>query len=392
MMTEMTKMREIYFDNSSTTKPSEAVLRIVEQTMTKDWGNPSSMHKKGVEAERYLKDAQKIIADILKVSENEIYFTSGGTEANNWAILGAAYANHRAGKKILTTSMEHPAVREPMRFLEEFGFEMVEIPIDERGAIDLAFLEKELNEDVILVSTMFVNNEVGAVVPVEKVAKLIHEKAPFALYHVDAIQAFGKYRIYPKRMGIDLMSASGHKFHGPKGSGFLYMNKKAKVHPILLGGGQNSGQRSGTENVPGIAGMGVAAREAYTDFDKKRAHLYALKDYMIAELQKVEGVSLHSLAGEEGAPQIVNAAFEGVGAEVLLHTLEDHGIYISAGSACSTHKRAGSPTLTAMHIALAEMASSVRFSFCETNTTEEIDETIKVLREVLPMLRRYRAR
>ncbi len=385
-------MNEIYLDNSSTTKPSRAVLEIVEKTMAEDWGNPSSMHKRGVDAERYLKQTAKILADILKVKDQEIVFTSGGTEANNMAILGTALANRRAGRTILTTGMEHPAVSEPVRVLEEFGFTVKIIPTDEEGRLDLTFLKENLNDDVILVSTMYVNNEIGAVVPVDEVARLVHELAPQALYHVDAIQAFGKYRIYPRREGIDLLSVSGHKLHGPKGSGFLYVSQTAKVRPIIYGGGQNGGRRSGTENVPGIAGLGVAAREAYTDFDQKIDHLYQLRDHLIEGLRRIDGVVIHGMPGREGAPQIVNAAFTGVGAEVLLHTLEDHQIYISAGSACSTHKRSGSPTLTAIHAPKEEMGSSVRFSFCETNTIEEIDRTLDVLRDVLPKLRRYQAR
>lgn len=395
-------MQEIYFDNSSTTRPSDAVVRIVEKTMTTDWGNPSSMHQKGVDAEKYLRESQKTIADILKVSENEIYFTSGGTESNNWALIGGAMALRRTGKKILTTAMEHPAVSEPLRALTDFGFEVETIPVDDRGNLDLKFLEEHLDDQVILVSTMYVNNEIGAVVPVDKVAKLVHEKAPHALYHVDAIQAFGKYRIYPKREGIDMMSVSGHKLHGPKGSGFLYISKRARVLPLIYGGGQNNGLRSGTENVPGIAGLGVAAGEVYTHFDEKIAHLYEVRNRMVRGLRKIDGVIVHGPAGtipeekteneaEErvGAPHIVNAAFTGVGAEVLLHTLEDHQIYISAGSACSTHKRSGSPTLTAIDVPAAEMGSSVRFSFCEDNTVEEVDTVLDVLNEVLPKLRRY---
>lgn len=384
-------MNEIYFDNSSTTKPSKAVVEIVNKTMLEDWGNPSSMHQKGVDAEKYLKETAKILADILKVRESEICFTSGGTESNNTALIGGALANRRAGNKILTTAMEHPAVSEPLHMLEDFGFQIEKIPVDREGRLDLDFLASHLDEQVILVSTMFVNNEIGAVVPVEDVAKLVHERAPHALYHVDAIQAFGKYRIYPKRQGIDLLSVSGHKLHGPKGSGFLYISSDAKVRPIIYGGGQNAGMRSGTENVSGIAGLGVAAREAYEHFDEKIAHLYELRDHMVEGLRKIDGVTVHGMPGHEGAPHIVNAAFEGVGAEVLLHTLEDHHIYVSAGSACSTHKRAGSPTLTAIQAPAAEMSSSVRFSFCEENTLEEVDETLRVLDEVLPMLRRYRA-
>lgn len=384
-------MNEIYFDNSSTTKPSRAVLEVVEKTMKEDYGNPSSMHKKGVDAEAYLKEARKAIADTLKADPSEIYFTSGGTEANNWAIIGTALAKKREGNKILTTQMEHPAVAEPCAFLASLGFEVEKIPVDTRGCLDLEALKSMLTDDVILVSTMYVNNEIGAVVPVEQVAKLVHTMSPKAYYHVDAIQAYAKYRIRPARTGIDLLSVSGHKLHAPKGTGFLYIRNGVRIKPIIYGGGQQNGMRSGTENVPGYAGLGVAAREAYTDFDARIAHLYALKKHMTEELQKMDGVVIHGMSGEEGAPHIVNASFKGVGSEVLLHTLESHEIYVSAGSACSTHKRAGSPTLTAIHVPAAEMSSSVRFSFCETNTIEEIDTTVQVLKEELPRLRRYRA-
>lgn len=384
-------MSEIYFDNSSTTKPSEAVLEVVEKTMREDYGNPSSMHKKGVDAEAYLKEAREAIAETLKADPSEIYFTSGGTESNNWALIGTALANRRQGNKILTTEMEHPAVAEPCSFLQSIGFEVDKIPVDSRGALDLDALKAMLTDDVILVSTMYVNNEIGAVVPVDKVAKLVHTMCPKAYYHVDAIQAYAKYRIRPQRQGIDLLSVSGHKLHAPKGTGFLYVRRGVKIKPILYGGGQQSGMRSGTENVPGIAGLGVAAREAYADFDAKVEHIYALREHMTELLEDMEGVTVHGMPGREGAPHIVNAAFEGVGAEVLLHTLEKHEIYVSAGSACSTHKRAGSPTLTAIHAPREEMASSVRFSFCETNTIEEIDRVAEVLREELPRLRRYRA-
>lgn len=383
-------MGEIYFDNSSTTRPSKAVLEVVEKTMTEDYGNPSSLHRKGMEAESYIKSARAIIAATLKAKEQEICFTSGGTEANNWAVFGAAYAGRRIGRTILTTAMEHPAVSEPVHFLENFGFTVKTIPVDESGRLDLEALSGMLNEDVILVSTMYVNNEIGAVVPVEKVARLVHEKTK-ALYHVDAIQAYGKYRICPKQQGIDLLSVSGHKLHGPKGTGFLYISEKANLSPLIFGGGQQMGRRSGTENVPGVAGLGVAAKEAYTDFDKKTEHLYGLKERLVRGLSEIEDVVIHGMPGREGAPHIVNASFLGVGSEVLLHTLEDHEIYVSAGSACSTHKRAGSPTMTATRAPKEEMSSAVRFSFTDTNTAEEVDRTLQVLHEVLPKLRRYRA-
>ncbi len=384
-------MREIYFDNSSTTRPSEAVVAVMEKTLREDYGNPSSLHQKGVDAEQYIREARKTIAGILKADESEIIFTSGGTEANNLAVIGGALAGRRTGKRIITTEMEHPAVAEPAAFLERIGFEVVRVPVSREGDLDLEFLGNAMTEDTLVVSTMFVNNEIGSVVPVEKVAKLVHEKNPKTLYHVDAIQAFGKYRMVPRDMGIDALSVSGHKLHGPKGTGFLYLNKNTHVLPVLYGGGQQGGMRSGTENVPGIAGLGIAAREAYTDFDAKVEQLYTLKEHLVSGLTEMGDCVIHGQPGRTGAPHIVNAAFPGVGAEVLLHTLEDQGIYVSAGSACSTHKRSASPTLTAIHAPKEETTSSVRFSFCPENTIEEIDIALEVLKEYLPMLRRYRA-
>ena len=358
--------------------------------MTEDYGNPSSMHVMGVRAEKYLREAAEQIAGILKVSPKEIYFTSGGTEANNWALIGGARANRRAGNKIITTQMEHPAVSEPMKVLEAEGFEVIRIPVSGSGLIDMDLLEREMDENVILISMMYVNNEIGAVTPVAEIGRLKKRKAPHALYHVDAIQAFGKYRIYPRELGIDMLSVSGHKLHGPKGTGFLYKSDKAKVLPLIYGGGQMSALRSGTENVPGIAGLGVAAVEAYTDFDAKIDRIRSLRNQMVEGLTGMDRVVIHGMEGQSGAPHIVNASFIGVGSEVLLHALEDRGIYISAGSACSTHKRAGSPTLTAIGATKEEMASAVRFSFSELNTEDEVEEVLKTLSEVVPLLRRYR--
>lgn len=383
-------MREIYLDNSSTTIVSPKAAQTVYTVMTEDYGNPSSMHVMGVRAEKYLREAAEQIAGILKVSPKEIYFTSGGTEANNWALIGGARANRRAGNKIITTQMEHPAVSEPIKVLEAEGFEVIRIPVSGSGLIDMDLLEREMDENVILISMMYVNNEIGAVTPVAEIGRLKKRKAPHALYHVDAIQAFGKYRIYPRELGIDMLSVSGHKLHGPKGTGFLYKSDKAKVLPLIYGGGQMSALRSGTENVPGIAGLGVAAVEAYTDFDTKIDHIRSLRNQMVEGLTGMDRVVIHGMEGQSGAPHIVNASFIGVGSEVLLHALEDRGIYISAGSACSTHKRAGSPTLTAIGAAKEEMASAVRFSFSELNTEDEVEEVLKTLSEVVPLLRRYR--
>ena len=380
---------EAYFDNSATTRCYPEVAEIVVKTMTEDFGNPSAMHLKGVEAEKYVREAAQILAKILKVNEKEIIFTSGGTESNNLALFGGADANKRSGNHIITTSVEHAAVGQPAERLEQMGYEVTIVPVDHRGVVQLEALEKALRPDTILVSTMYVNNEVGAVMPVEEIAKLVHEKSPKALYHVDAIQAFGKYRIYPKKAGIDMLSVSSHKIHGPKGVGFLYINEKARIQPQILGGGQQAGMRSGTDNVPGIAGLGVATKMVYTDFDKKIEHMYQLKERLAEGFLKLPDVRLNGMEIREGAPQILSASFLGVRSEVLLHTLEEKGIYVSAGSACSSHKRKAAGTLSAMGMEAAQRESTLRFSFSEENTFEEVDYALEVIGQVLPMLRRY---
>ena len=383
---------EAYLDNSAPTRCYEEVKDIVVKTMLEDYGNPSAMHLKGVEAENYVKQAAKEIAKTLKVQEKEIFFTSGGTESDNWAVIGTALANSRQGKHIITTPFEHAAVSAPLAWLEKQGYEITEIPVDEKGNLLLERLAETIREDTILVSTMYVNNEMGAVVPAEEIGRIIHEKNPKTLYHVDAVQGYGKYRIYPKKMGIDLLAVSGHKIHGPKGAGFLYINEKAKIQPLLLGGGQQKGMRSGTDNVPGIAGLGVAAKKIYENLEADTARMRELKTYLAAELEKMEQVEINGPEPEKGAPHILNVSFLGVRSEVFLHTLEDRQIYVSAGSACSSHKRAGSASLGALRLSPERKESAIRFSLCEFTTREELAYTLEVLREVLPMLRRYARR
>ena len=383
---------EAYLDNSATTRCYEEVKDIVVKTMLEDYGNPSAMHLKGVEAENYVKQAAKEIAKTLKVQEKEIFFTSGGTESDNWAVIGTALANSRQGKHIITTPFEHAAVSAPLAWLEKQGYEITEIPVDEKGNLLFERLAETIREDTILVSTMYVNNEMGAVVPVEEIGRIVHEKNPKTLYHVDAVQGYGKYRIYPKKMGIDLLAVSGHKIHGPKGAGFLYINEKAKIQPLLVGGGQQKGMRSGTDNVPGIAGLGVAAKKIYENLEADTARVRELKTYLAAELGKMEQVEINGPEPEKGAPHILNVSFLGVRSEVLLHTLEDRQIYVSAGSACSSHKRAGSASLGALRLSPERKESAIRFSLCEFTTREELAYTLEVLREVLPMLRRYARR
>lgn len=380
---------EAYFDNSATTKVLDSVKDIVVKTMTEDYGNAAAKHRKGMEAENYIKEARAEIAKTLKAAEKEILFTSGGSESNNMALIGTAFANQRAGKHIISTSIEHPSVYNPLGYLEEQGFEVTILPVDHDGHISLEELEAAVRPDTILVSVMYVNNEVGAIEPVEEIAKIIKRKNPNTLFHVDAIQAYGKLTIRPKKQGIDLMSVSGHKIHGPKGVGFLYMNSGVKIKPLIYGGGQQWNLRSGTENVPGVAGLGVAAKEMYTDHEQKVAQITEIKDYMMDRLDELQGVVIHSKKGSGSAPQIVSVSFEGVRSEVLLHALEDKGIYVSSGSACSAHHPGISGTLKGIGVSQRLLDSTVRFSFGIFNTKEEIDYCIGILEELLPVLRRY---
>ena len=380
---------EAYFDNSATTKVLDCVKDAVVDAMCVNYGNAAAKHRKGVEAENLIREAKKAIADTLKVQEKEILFTSGGTESNNTALIGTALANRRAGKHLITTGVEHPSIYNTMSFLEEMGFEVTYLPVDHLGHISLEDLEKAIREDTILVSVMYVNNEVGAVEPIEAISQCIKKKNPKTLFHVDAIQAYGKYKIRPKKQGIDLLSVSGHEIHAPKGVGFLYIRDGVKIRPILFGGGQQKGMRSGTENVPGCVGLGVAAREAYKDFDARIEKLYTLREHLIAGLKPLGGVTINGSEDRTNAPQIVSASFEGVRSEVLLHALEDKGVYVSSGSACSSNHPGISGTLKGIGVKKELLDSTIRFSLGDLNTEEEVDYAIGVLGELLPVLRRY---
>lgn len=383
---------EIYLDNSATTKAYPEVARLVADIMTEDYGNPSSMHLKGVEAEKYIKYSKKTIANIMKVQEKEIFFTSGGTEADNWALIGTAYANYRAGKHLITTKIEHPAVLQTMEYLKEQGFEITYLPVDRTGRIRLKDLERAIRRDTLLVSIMYVNNEVGAIQPIEEAGALIKRINPRTLFHVDAVQGFGKLKLFPKKWNIDMVSVSGHKIHGPKGVGFLYIDERTKIKPIIFGGGQQRNFRSGTENVPGVAGIGKAAELIYRDLAEDTERLYRLKEYFVKELSLMPHIYINGPQDETGAPHIVSASIAGIRSEVLLHALEEKGVYVSSGSACSSHKHTISATLESMGIEKQLMDSTLRFSFSVFTTKEELDYTLECLDELVPMLRRYTRR
>lgn len=386
-------MKEVYLDNSATTKVLPEVADLMVQVMTEDYGNPSSMHNKGVAAEKYIKEAKETLAKILKVSDKEILFTSCGTESDNMSLFGVASANERRGKHIITTKIEHPAILRAAEQLEAKGFKITYLGTDEHGVISLDELKNAITDETILVSIMHINNEIGSVQPIAEAGALIKSINPQIVFHVDAVQSFGKMRIYPKKMNIDLLSVSGHKIHGPKGIGFLYINEKIKINPIIFGGGQQNGMRSGTESVPSIAGIALAAKTLYDKFDEDVEKLYSLKKYFVDEVTKIEDVTVNGCTPDNmGAPHVVSVSIKDVRAEVMLHSLEDKGIYVSAGSACSTHKRAASATLLSIGLDKTLLESTVRFSFSVFTTKEEIDYTIGAMKELIPMLRKYTRR
>ena len=385
---------ECYLDNSATTRCTKSVAQVMTEVMCGAYGNPSSLHHKGVEAERYVRGARETIAKTLKCTPKEIFFTSGGTESDNLAIRGAAYANARQGRHLITTSVEHPAVLNPMQYLEQQGYEVTYLPVDEYGRVRLSDIEAAIRPDTILVSMMHTNNEIGALEPIAEAGELIKRVNPNTLFHVDAVQGYGKSRIYVKRMKIDMLSVSAHKIHGPKGIGFLYVGDRVKIRPIVFGGGQERGLRSGTENVPAIAGMAQAAEEIYQNLDEDVERMYGLRARLEDGIRRLENVRFNTLPGRESAPHVLSVSFAGVRSEVLLHALEDKGIYVSAGSACASNhpETSGSATLRAIGLEKELLNSTIRFSLSAFTTEEEIDDTVQALGELVPMLRRYTRR
>ncbi|MCR5388674.1 MAG: cysteine desulfurase [Lachnospiraceae bacterium] len=383
---------EVYFDNSATTRIYDEVLELMINVQRDHYGNPSARHLKGGDAEKIVKTAKEQVANTLKVKPTEIFFTSGGTEGNNMAIIGRSYAI--TGKKghIITTRIEHASVYNPVLFLESQGFEVSFLPVDNTGKADLNALKEMLRPDTVLVSMMMVNNEMGAIEPIEEAAKIVHENAKRALFHVDAIQAYGKLKILPKKMGIDILTVSGHKIHGPKGTGFIYIRENAGLKPIIYGGGQQNDMRSGTENVAGIAGLGLAAEISNKTLAERVEHMYEIREYMMGRLGEIEEAVINSTPGKAGAPQIISCSFEGVKAEPLLHALEDKGIYVSSGSACSSNHPAISGTLKAIGVRDDLLDCTIRFSFNQYNTKEEVDYCIEALKELIPTLKRYTRR
>lgn len=376
----------IYLDNASTTKPSENVKKAVIEAL-EEFGNPSSMHRLGMRAENIIKTAKENAARVIGVNPENIYFTSGGTESNNTAILGYCHANVKKGKHIITTAVEHPSVLTPFKILEEEGFSVSRIDVNRDGIINIDELREALREDTILVSVMLVNNEIGSIMPVDKIKALITRKSPNAVFHVDAVQGYGKVLCKPKAWGIDMLSASGHKIHAIKGCGILYLAKNVNLKPLINGGGQQKNMRSGTENVIGISAFSKASEDILSYNSQKVA---MLRDRLKNEILKnIDDVIIHEAPAENQAGHILNVSFLGVKAEILLHSLEMHDIYVSTGSACSTNKPAPSHVLKAIGCNAKEISGAVRFSFSEELSENDIDKTIDALQREVAQIRKY---
>lgn len=382
----------IYLDNSATTAQRREVTEAMISAAENTYGNPSSLHRMGIEAEKLVKASRRTIAASLGVSEEEIFFTSGGTESDNTAIVGACSALKRSGSHIITTAIEHPAVLESCKKLEEEGYRVTRLQPDEYGVVSAEKVKDALQDDTILVAVMHVNNETGAVQPVEEIGALLADRE-HVMFHCDTVQSFGKMPVPVRSAGIGSLAVSGHKFHGPKGMGILFVDHNRRIVPLMRGGGQEHGLRSGTENVPGIAGMAEAVRLAYDEMEQKLVYVDGLRNRLMnGILSEIPDVKINGPAdsgvGAKGTlrclPYILNVSFRGTRAEVLLHMLEQSGIYVSTGSACSARsKKPGSHVLRAMGLSDEEIEGAVRFSFSYMNTPEEMDIVLDKLKEAV---------
>lgn len=374
---------EIYLDNSATTKVCPEAVNEMVETLTHSWGNPSSLHKKGVEASRVLENARVRLARAFSCSPDEVYFTSSGTTANNTAIFGAVYANRRRGNRIVTSSLEHPSVNEAMKRLEEQGFEVIRLRPDKFGRFSLNDLYSVINKNTILVSIMMVNNELGTINPVQNIKSAVMRAGSPALIHVDAVQAFGKIHVKPSKIGADLISVSSHKIHGPKGAGALYMRKGVRIKPYVVGGGQENGIYSGTEAMPNIAGFGAAAAEL-GDIDASFEKVKGVRDRFIEKVTRIPGVYINSPS--DSLPYIINMSVTGLPSQTIVNSLSERGIYISAGSACK--RGHDSEVLKAIGLPSDRTHSAVRISMSRFTTDEEMNETVDAIAAAVSRIRR----
>ncbi|GKU25660.1 cysteine desulfurase family protein [Clostridium folliculivorans] len=379
---------EVYFDNSATTRPTEEVIEAVSNGMREFYGNPSSLHKMGIKCDRELLSCREKLASLISCTKEEIYFTSGGSESNNMIIKGIT----KPGNHIIISNFEHPSVLSTCKELEEHGVKVTYLDVNSVGQIDIEQLEESICKDTVLVSIMHVNNEIGAIQDLERIGNLIKERSQRAKFHVDAVQSFGKIKIDVKKCKIDMLSVSAHKIHGPKGIGFCYIRKGLSVLPLISGGGQEKGFRSGTENLPSALGMVKAAEEISSNLESNFNKVTELKRYFIDKLQNIKDIKINSPLDDKISPYVLNVSFIGVRAEVLLHLLEEKDIYVSTGSACSSRhiNTKGSHVLNAIGLTEKEITGAIRFSFSSFNTIEEVDYVIEVLRNSLTFLRRVK--
>lgn len=383
--------KEIYFDNSATTKVRKEVIDVILSTFNENYGNPSSLHKKGIQAEKAVEISREIIANALKCNSSEIFFTSGGTEANNLAIKGTAYRYKRRGKHLITSNIEHPSVINTFKYLENEGFDVSYIDVNKDGIVIIEELKKEITPETILVSIMMVNNEIGSIQPVEEISRIISSQSQNKIiFHVDAVQGFGKIPIDVGNMGIDLLTISGHKFHGPKGIGALYVRSGIELIPLIAGGEQERGLRSGTENVPGIVGLGKAAELAVMGLKEFNSKVSELKERLSRRIiEEIPGVRINGPICDDphSAPHIINISFKGIKGEILVHAMEQYGIYLSTGSACSSRKSHSSHVLKAIGCEDEELEGAIRFSFSAFNTVDEVDYCVEKLKGEVKELR-----
>lgn len=378
---------EVYFDNSSTTKPFDEVINEVAFGMKEFYGNPSSLHNLGFKSEKKLKECREILSKTINVNENEIYFNSGGSEGNNSILKGIL----KSGTHFITTPFEHASILNTVKKLEDTGVKVTFLKINDEGKIDLEYLKNSITKETVLISIMHVNNEIGVIQDLKEIGEIIKESSSRAKFHVDAVQSYGKIPIDAKKMNIDFLTVSAHKFHGPKGVGFIYIKKPNTLMPLIEGGAQEFGIRAGTQNIPGIMGMSLASKIVNDKINENYKKVFEIKKKFIEKLKAIENIRINSLLNESYSPYILNVSFKGIRGEVLLHFLEESGVYVSTGSACSSKEReklGGSYVLKALGLSQDEMAGGIRFSFSDDNKEEEVDYVIDNLNKGLRFLRR----
>lgn len=380
---------KVYFDNAATTRISKLSMQKMNDIMINNYGNPASAHNMGFEAEKEIINSKKILSGILGCKSSEIYFTSGGTESNNWVIEGIAKGYSRQGKHIISTKIEHPAILNPLKNLEENGFKVTYISVDNKGYINIDELKNCISSDTVLVSIMLTNNEAGTIQNIEEIGSIIKKKNQNTLFHTDAVQAFAKQKINVNKSKIDMLTASAHKFHGPRGIGILYIKEGIRIKPIILGGGQQNNMRSGTENTAGVAAMAVAAKENYDNLDQINLYIYKLKKALADGILQIPDTFINGDNLELSSPYILNVGFKNIRGQVLLNSLEQNKIFVSAGSACSSKNKHFSHVLTSMGIDKNIIEGSIRFSFSKYNTFEEVEFCIESLKKIVPILRKF---